>query len=52
VRDEIAAGVLATPRLRDGRLSKRLYSIVPDHAPRESPARRFDAFLRQDTRPL
>ncbi len=47
VRDEIAAGVLVAPRLREGRLSKRLYSIVPDHASPGSPARKFDMFLRQ-----
>lgn len=47
VREEIAAGHLVAPRLRNGRLSKPLYSIVPDHAPHKSPARTFDAFLRQ-----
>jgi len=47
VREEIAAGHLVAPRLRNGRLSKPLYSIVPDHAPHRGPARTFDAFLRQ-----
>lgn len=47
VREEIAAGHLMAPRLRNGRLSKQLYSIVPDHAPQQGPARTFHAFLRQ-----
>ncbi|MBN9488034.1 MAG: LysR family transcriptional regulator [Alphaproteobacteria bacterium] len=47
VREEIAAGHLVAPRLRNGRLSKQLFSIVPDHAPPQGPARTFDAFLRQ-----
>ena len=47
VRDALAAGRLAALRLRGSRLSKRLYSIVPDHAPVRGPARRFAAFLRE-----
>lgn len=47
VRDELAAGRLAALRLRGSRLFKRLYSVVPDHAPVRGPARRFAAFLRE-----
>ncbi|WIM11173.1 LysR family transcriptional regulator [Enhydrobacter sp.] len=46
VHEEIAAGQLAAARLRGGRLSKPLYSIVPDHALPRSAARRFAAFLQ------
>jgi DNA-binding transcriptional LysR family regulator len=46
VHEEIAAGQLAAPRLRGGRLSKPLYSIVPDHALPRSAARRFATFLQ------
>ena len=47
VHDELAAGRLVAPRLRGGRLAKRLYSVVPDHAPARGPARRFAAFLHE-----
>lgn len=45
VRDEAASGHLSTLRVRDARLTKPLYAVLPDTLPPESPACRFQEFL-------
>jgi len=47
VSDEVRAGVLHALRVRDVRLSKALFSILPNSLPQDSPARKFDVFLHQ-----
>lgn len=47
VRDEVKAGLIHALHLRETRLAKPLFSILPESLAPDNPARRFDAFLRQ-----
>jgi len=46
VRDELKSGALHALAIRDARLSKPLFSIVPDSLPPDNAARTFGAFLQ------